>query len=501
MTMDAMSPENPRPEGHAAVPHLGTANTTRPATIRGQLIWAALFPLAFFGLLSTLVIAFTLRQLTLNLALQRDTALAQALAGRLALTVRSGDLPDTALLAGSLQSLGLPGGSRVYVVDHTGNILSHSGPGVFSSDVHLDAGVWALIQTGRAQSTLLDSAFLNDQAIVSFAPLPGSAWGLVCEQSWAATLAPAMWYQGVLISLLALGTVLSAGMLSMSIGRIVRPIASLASQAGLVVPGSIFRPLLEEGPVELRTLTQAFNQMVIRLAEQQSAVRQYAQKALLSQEEERQRLSHELHDGTVQDLVGLVQRLELCANELDRDPALGRRRLSELETLARQTLDDVRRISNALRPSILQDLGLSAAVQALCIDLEQQMNGLRCECQITGGERRLPPDLELAVFRVVQEALSNVRRHASRATRARVALAFGEADLAATIEDSGPGLVNPDLRALVRSGHLGLAGMYERARLFGGQLDICSTPGEGTQITLRQPYPKEPRMDELGSGF
>ena len=104
------------------------------------------------------------------------------------------------------------------------------------------------------------------------------------------------------------------------------------------VPGSLFRPMAEQGPLELRLLIKAFNKMVVQLAEQQSSLRQYAHKALLSQEEERQRLSHELHDGTMQDLVGLVQRVELCRSEMDRDPLLARRRLDELQGLLEQTL-------------------------------------------------------------------------------------------------------------------------------------------------------------------
>ena len=90
----------------------------------------------------------------------------------------------------------------------------------------------------------------------------------------------------------------------------------------------------------------------------------------------------------------------------------------------------------------------------------------------------------MAVFRVVQEALSTVRKHTDHPTCARVELAFAEADLPVAIEDTGPGLLQTDLRALVRTGHLGLAGMYERARLFGGKLHVASTPGAGARFFL-----------------
>jgi signal transduction histidine kinase len=244
--------------------------------------------------------------------------------------------------------------------------------------------------------------------------------GVVLTEPWSGIMAQAFYYQLVLVGLLVLGTVLCLGMLYLSLGRVIRPIAVLAENASGAIPGSVFHPIPENGPREIRTLINAFNQMVIRLAEQQSTLRQYAHKALLSQEDERQRLSHELHDGTVQDLVGLAQRVELCRSELDSDPQLARRRLDELQKLLEQTLTDVRRISIALRPPVLEDFGLSIALDALCKDLQQEKPALRCDYILSGKARRLAPELELAVYRVVQEALANVRKHAQDATRVQV---------------------------------------------------------------------------------
>jgi len=458
-------------------------------TLRAQLVWAAMFPVALFGLLSMLVVAASLYNLTLSLTLQRNAAQAQAAAGELSSWMH--DLNLGGVWPGARQGAGLPDADRLYLVNQNGDVLSNSGPGSFDASIRADLGLWGLVQNWQNRSVVQDSAALRDQAIDSFARVPGQSYGLLVEEPLGISLAEVFRYQAAVIAMLGLGIVLSAVLLWFMVGRTLRPILSLAREAGQVIPGSIFRPLRETGPVELRTLIHAFNQMVIRLAEQQGAVRQYAQKALLSQEEERQRLSHELHDGTVQDLVGLVQRMELCSNEMERDPAQGQRRLTELRALAKRSLDEVRRISNALRPSILQDLGLSAATRTLCLDLEQEMPGLRVDYQVTGTERRLPPDLELAVYRVVQESLSNVRKHAGHADRARVELLFSNANLTVVIEDAGPGLGPTDLRALVRQGHLGLAGMYERARLFGGRLETDSPPGGGTRVTLRQPYPPE----------
>jgi signal transduction histidine kinase len=268
---------------------------------------------------------------------------------------------------------------------------------------------------------------------------------------------------------------------------VIRPIAVLAENAAGAIPGSVFHPVPERGPFEIRRLINAFNQMVIRLAEQQTALRQYAHKALLSQEEERQRLSHELHDGTLQDLVGLTQRVELCRNELERDPQLARHRLDELHGLLEQTLGDVRRISNALRPPVLEDLGLSVALEALCKDLKQDKPNLQCEYTVSGEARRLHPDLELAVYRVVQEALTNVRKHAQNASLVHVELFFGDNEIQTRIKNNGEVFTDRGVRSFVRSGHLGLAGMYERARLFGGTLDVGSDANKNTVVTLNLP--------------
>ncbi len=471
--------------GQTAKPQGNSAHSTGGSTIRRQLIWASLFPLAFFSLLASLVTAVALHEMTLSLALQRNTAQAQAAASHMSEILAGQPVPVDQALAATLRHLQPGVDSLLLLVSEDGRVMSATG----SPDRYYatDKNLQKIIIKRQPHSMLMTSPVTEDQEIVSYAPLNGSGQGLVLVEPWEKIMTPAFYYQLVLVGLLTLGTALSLGMLSLSLGRVIQPITNLARSATQTVPGSIFHPLPEQGPEELRALTASFNQMVIRLAEQQSSLRQYSQKALISQEEERQRLSHELHDGTVQDLVGLVQRLELCRAELERDPDLARRRLDELKMLSEQTLNDVRRISNALRPSILQDLGLPVALQALCDDLEQQMPGIHCTCVVSGDPRRLAPEMELAVFRVAQEALTNVRKHAINAERVAVNLVFQEAEVQITIQDSGPGFATPDVRTLVRGGHLGLAGMYERARLFGGSLDIKPIPGEGTVVILQLP--------------
>ena len=457
------------------------------STIRAQLLGASLFPLIFFVLLSTLVTSSALDRMMLNLVIQRNNAQVQVLADALPQQLADGKLPTPVMLDAVLQTIDPVDQSYLYLIDAQGQLVASSAAEINSLPVSTEEFL-PLDQNLKPVSKLMVSAVTLDELVVSFIVLPGNELGMIVTEPWIANKAPAFYYQLVLVGLLTLGMVLSLVMLSSSIGRVIRPIAVLAENATGALPGSIFHPVPAHGPLEIRALINAFNQMVIRLAEQQTALRQYAHKTLLSQEEERQRLSHELHDGTLQDLVGLTQRVELCRNELDRDPLLARRRLEELHKLLEQTIDDVRRISNALRPPVLEDFGLAIAVDALCKDLELEKSALQVDFLISGTARRLHPDLELAVYRVVQEALANIRKHAKDATLVQVALTFDKNEIRTVVKNNGLTFASNDIRSFVQTGHLGLAGMYERARLFEGKLEIISDADENTVVSLQLPY-------------
>ena len=233
------------------------------STIRRQLILASLFPLAFFGMLSILVISIALNQVTLRLALQGNKAEVQAAAGDLAKIAAGQLFPSSNDLLDTLDSLNAEIGSRLYLVDEKGVLLSSSDPKLTSLPLRNDE-LQAFVREGKPASRLMVSSNSGDEAVISFAPLPAVNGGVILEEPWTAILAPASYYQVVLAGLLALGIVFSLYMLSLSIGRVIRPIAELADSAVRAVPGSIFRPMTEQGPVELQELIKAFNQMVIR---------------------------------------------------------------------------------------------------------------------------------------------------------------------------------------------------------------------------------------------
>ncbi len=208
----------------------------------------------------------------------------------------------------------------------------------------------------------------------------------------------------------------------------------------------------------------------------------YLQEVTRAQEEERKRISRELHDDTIQSLVVLSRQLDALAGERDLPEGV-RQRVEGLWEQTSAVMQGVRRLSQDLRPASLDRLGLMPALEWLAADVTRY-SGIQTELNVLGTERRLPEEVELVLFRIVQEALRNVWRH-SEATRAEVKVEFGEKRIAITVSDNGRGFELPKAMGdLARAGKLGLAGMEERARLLGGTLSAESVPGGGTRIKV-----------------
>lgn len=244
-------------------------------------------------------------------------------------------------------------------------------------------------------------------------------------------------------------------------------------------------PALMEGFAEDITERKTLDRKV---AQQQESLRDYAHQLLRSQEEERNRLSRELHDDPLQDMVALAQRMELARSALEREPDTLASRLEQLQEMAREMIVKLRHICNDLRPFVLEDLGIVAAVQAIGDELAQQMPNCTMQYDINGILRRLDPDVELTAFRIIQQAAHNVRSHAPTARNVQFGLSFEENSLTASVQDDGPGFNVIDPQTLMRQGHLGIAGMHERAALMGGEVTVTSVPQTGTLIYMRIPY-------------
>ncbi len=212
----------------------------------------------------------------------------------------------------------------------------------------------------------------------------------------------------------------------------------------------------------------------------------YLQQANRAQEEERKRISHELHDDTVQELVVLSRQLDALATGGKGISDEARQRLEELWQRTDNILQGVRRLSQDLRPAALDRLGLLPAVEWLAASVKEY-SGIDTTVNFVGKEHRLPEEVAIALFRVTQEALRNVWRH-SGATRAEITVEFEDKKARVSIKDNGKGFEVPDkMGDLAQHGKLGLAGMHERAQFIGGTLMAHSEPGKGTTITVEAP--------------
>ncbi len=377
-----------------------------------------------------------------------------------------------------------PPGGAVYLIDSSGNAIYHSDPTLIGRSLTHDQGLMDLVSAGRERSLVHRPEFGAETMLRGFSPIGDTGWFVVVEEPWGNVAGQVTRYQWALALLGGLAVLLVGLLLAAAARRVVRPLDALVAEGQRVQAGEAFRPLPVEGPRDVRALLAAVNGMLARLDQQQATLREYARQVVRGQEEERLRLSRDLHDETVQDLVALNQRLDLLRGRLGGDEAADAEAARFQETL-RTAIAEVRRLSNNLRPHVLEDLGLSAALRAITHDLEQQMANAQAHCEVVGRERALPEEVELTVYRIAQEALANVRKHAPEASRVSVALIFEPDAVELVVEDDGPGFDADGDRPA--DGHLGLTGMRERARLFGGRLSIESAPGEGTTVLLRLP--------------
>jgi len=262
-----------------------------------------------------------------------------------------------------------------------------------------------------------------------------------------------------------------------------------------------FRPLLDLGKVMKRVqagesslrapltgldaeadqLARTFNTMLEALDD---ASRLRASQIINAQEEERKRIARELHDETSQVLTSLLISLAVLDESLTTQEA--RDRIADTRSLAHRTLRAIRNLSIDLRPSALDDLGLLPALRWYVKEYSQKC-GIEVEFHSSGFKERLPSEMETALYRIVQEALTNTARH-SKAHKVRITLREARDAIYASIVDDGCGFdVDALLRSPVQERRLGLAGMNERAILLDGTLNIHSAPGQGTTVKVHMP--------------
>ena len=222
------------------------------------------------------------------------------------------------------------------------------------------------------------------------------------------------------------------------------------------------------------------------LREREERLTDYAAKLVNSQEEERRRISRDIHDGLGQSIVSAFQYLQ--AHEYTLPVGHPRDAFDRGLGVLQECIRETRRVMSDLRPSTLDDFGLVVALQQQ-LDATASEAGWEASFVLDGSVERLSPAVETTVFRVVQEALTNARKHA-RASKVRVGLARRDGDVVVEVRDWGRGFVVGGVAARPERGeHLGLMGMRERVSLLGGTVDIDSMPGDGTNVRIVLPAP------------
>jgi signal transduction histidine kinase len=382
-----------------------------------------------------------------------------------------------------------------YLVDEYGMILYHPNEQLVGADASHHPAVAALLQGHTGAQTVVVN---GETTVVGYASIPlrsvssslvadetWEGWGLLTADRWDEIVAPLQPYAQALAVLSVLLIALPSLVLVVSSRRVVAPLESLVKQVERVSSGEFdIQVSINTAPQEVRELEVAFNQMVDQLREYRKDIQNYVVSILNTQEEERKRIARELHDETAQALVVLGRKIEMAQDSVN-DPDLNAE-LESLRDMVDDTLQGVRRFTSDLRPPLLEELGLSRTLEILGSRTEREEQ-VSVDVQIVGEPRQLLPELELGLYRMAQESLSNVRRHA-QATHVDLTLIYDENQVILESVDDGVGFDMPtDPAALMHSGRLGLMGIHERARLFGGRAIIHSEAGQGTVVRVEVP--------------
>jgi signal transduction histidine kinase len=348
--------------------------------------------------------------------------------------------------------------------------------------------------------------------VLAFVPLETAPWGISIQELKEDVFASAANLKKMFIGLgfIFLGT---AFILTIGISRsIVNPLKELINGADLIARGDLSNAIAPHGSDEIGILSRSFETMRRKLVESGEKIRRHTQeletrvkertrqinesqqraekllkKVISTQEEERRRIARELHDDTLQEMLAALMKIDICRlnpEEITMD------KIDIIRGIITRAYDGLISLMQNLRPSLLDDLGLIAAVQSL-LNMHLGERGIQYFINTAGlKDKRFRPEVEIILFRIVQEAVVNIARH-SQAENVFVLFKCDMTAVYAEIEDDGIGF---DLGSLIKQAPevrdrrgLGIMGMKERALLIGGAMEICSQPGIGTKIVVQIP--------------
>jgi signal transduction histidine kinase len=365
------------------------------------------------------------------------------------------------------------------------NVLYRAGPYKADESLPSHPGIQEALN-GESGINYFQSG--QGEHVVAFSPIVGVGWGLVIEEAWEDISSP--YLTTTQSAPLVIIPVFLLALVALWFGarRIVQPLQALEKKAAELAKGD-FDAIQEPvgGISEIRNLQDQLIDMAHKLSSAQHSLHSYIGAITAGIENERQNLARELHDDTIQALIALNQRIQLSS--FPTNNSYNNATENDLRKLVQQTMLNLRRIIRGLRPIYLEDLGLVAALGMLGQEVSQS-NVLSVDFQSKGAERRLDSATELALYRIAQEALSNVVRHAD-AKHVWMQINYESTCLDLSVKDDGKGFAVPDQPGnLAQGGHYGLLGMQERAELVKSSLEIRSTPGYGTTVSVRLDFTK-----------
>jgi signal transduction histidine kinase len=401
--------------------------------------------------------------------------------------VAVGAFSPTTLARRSLAGTFSPGDkSAVFLISQGQQIIYQIGDFSPSEDPEHHPGIDEALR-GESGTTYIPVD--GGEHVVAFSPVLPTGWALIIEEPWDSVANPIL--NSTQLAPLVLVPVLLLALVALWFGarKIIQPLQALEAKASDLAwrdYQTINEPV--GGIEEISRLQKTLIHLAGKVQRAEAGLHDYIGAITTGQEDERQRLARELHDDTIQSLIALNQRVQLTQLKLSENPeALAA--LEETQNLTEQTIQDLRRMIKALRPLYLDDLGLVAALRML-VQESIGSSGIPIEFIITGTEKRLPPETELALFRICQEGLNNILRHA-KASQASLSIVYTPDDIRLTIQDDGLGFNVPESPAeFAPNGHFGLLGINERAELINSRLEIRSKIGEGTSLRLTLPNNK-----------
>jgi signal transduction histidine kinase len=369
-----------------------------------------------------------------------------------------------------------------FLMDAQGQVIAYTFEGGFPLDlISINS-----VQTGEHHHTVLiqtDEGYVWDTAVPILEGKVGTARIGLSDASVRAAVSTLTAQLILTIVLVSITGVLVAVFLTWILTR---PIISLAHATKAVAKGDFSPRVPRWANDEIGDLAESFNTMTEELArtdelrkEREVLRRQLLEKVITTQEDERRRIARELHDSTSQNLTSLIVGLRVMETNCSQCASISK--ATDLRDVASKTLDEVHDLSMRLRPRVLDDLGLSAALERTVSEWQTRYKiPVDIAIQLDG---RLPGDIETAIYRIIQETLTNIARHA-RAKSASILVERYRDMVRAIVEDDGVGF---DAKENNGERHLGLLGMRERAELLNGTVTIESSFEHGTSVFIEIP--------------